>query len=68
MYRLVLKFILTFTLVLLINIGSVSAYSEITVCASDCHHIKIQYAIDSANNGDTILVKDRLGPMKERSG
>ena len=43
---------------MLFNVGSVSAYDEITVCESGCDYAKIQYAIDSASSGDTILVKD----------
>lgn len=56
--RLRFMFILTFYLIFIINIGSVSASSEITVCESGCDNVTIQDAIDSAGAGDIILVKD----------
>ena len=35
-----------------------SSAAEVTVCSSGCNYTKIQDAIDSANSGDIILVKD----------
>jgi len=54
-------FVLTFILIIIINIESVSAASNtITVCPSGCNNTIIQTAINSANFGDTILVKDGI--------
>ena len=56
------KWILRFNIILIFFLTSASlvsaSSSEITVCASDCDHAEIQSAINSANSGDTILVKD----------
>ncbi len=47
----------TLALLLVLNAGPAQAATR-TVCAVGCTHTTIQAAIDTADNGDTILVTD----------